>query len=324
MSNAKELITAYIEADVPVFVWGAPGIGKSDTVHQCAKDLGLPIMDVRALLLEAIDLRGLPYIKDNVAVWSIPDFLPRIERDGVKGILFLDELNAASQQVQAACYQLILNRKVGDYELPSGWRVVAAGNRETDNAVVSRMPTPLANRFAHVEMEVNASVWASWASTAGIDPRLIAYINFRPEALYVKPVKVVPMFPTPRSWARVSSFIDRPEAIRQALITGLVGSSAANEFIAFLGQLSSVITFDAVTQEPEKTPIPANPSNAYAVIRMLAKGLQNLEKANRGLPGNFVPTEAFYSATKAVNIYVARMPVEFQAMFNAEIMSASS
>ncbi len=150
----------------PVFVWGSPGVGKSDVVRQVAESKQVALQDVRALLLDPVDLRGLPFLSpDKQAKWATPDFLPR---EG-EGILFLDELNSATAMVQASCYQLVLDRKLGEYTLPDGWAIVAAGNRESDRGVTTRMPTPLRNRFTHLQFEVDMQEWCEWliAGTVG-------------------------------------------------------------------------------------------------------------------------------------------------------------
>ena len=151
----------------PVFIWGIPGIGKSAVIHQLAAELAIPLRDILALLLDPMDLRGLPFLRsDGRSKWAMPDFLPQ---DG-EGILFLDELNAAPAMVQASCYQLVLDRKLGEYTLPEGWAIVAAGNRDSDRAATTRMPTPLRNRFVHLEFEVDVQEWAEWAIGAEIRP----------------------------------------------------------------------------------------------------------------------------------------------------------
>ena len=140
----------------PVFIWGSPGTGKSAVLHQLVSELGIALRDIRALLLDPVDLRGLPFLgKDGRSQWATPDFLPQ---DG-EGILFLDELNAAPAMVQASCYQLVLDRKLGEYTLPEGWAIVAAGNRDSDRAATTRMPTPLRNRFVHLNFEVDVQEW---------------------------------------------------------------------------------------------------------------------------------------------------------------------
>src|SRR5271157_4947272 len=147
----------------PAFLWGAPGVGKSQVVAQVAATLGVRLIDIRAVLLDPVDLRGLPTVEHGKAAWATPAFLPE---DGA-GILFLDELNAAPPLVQAACYQLVLDRALGDYRLPDGWTVFAAGNREGDRAVTSRMSSALANRFIHLPFETDLDDWSRWAMGPG-------------------------------------------------------------------------------------------------------------------------------------------------------------
>ena len=176
ITNALHTLFA---AQQPVFIWGGPGIGKSAVVRQLARKLAIPLQDVRALLLDPVDLRGLPYLgADGRSKWATPDFLPK---DGC-GILFLDELNAAPAMVQASCYQLVLDRKLGEYTLPKDWAIVAAGNRDSDRAVTTRMPTPLRNRFVHLEFEVDLQEWSMWAIETGIRPEVIAFLRFRRHA----------------------------------------------------------------------------------------------------------------------------------------------
>ena len=144
------------------FIWGSPGVGKSSIIGQLARSLNLALRDIRALLLDPVDLRGLPYVADGRSKWATPEFLPQ---EGA-GILLLDELNSAPAMVQAAFYQLILDRRLGEYTLPDGWVIIAAGNRDGDRAHTTRMPTPLRNRFVHLEFEVDAQEWSEWAISA--------------------------------------------------------------------------------------------------------------------------------------------------------------
>ena len=154
----------YSNQNSPYLCGAPPGIGKSQVIAQAARDLGIDLIDVRAVLLDPVDLRGLPHIDENRrACWCPPDFLPR---EGC-GVMLLDELNAAPPLVQAACYQLVLDRCLGEYRLPEGWSMVAAGNRETDRAVTHRMPSALANRFAHLNFDVDAEEWIQWAQDNG-------------------------------------------------------------------------------------------------------------------------------------------------------------
>ena len=174
-SNLTSSISALVEQKVPTFLWGAPGIGKSSIVKQIAKEKNIGFIDLRLALMDPTDLKGIPfYEKDShTALWAPPAFLPR---EG-EGILFLDELNTAAPSVQASAYQLILDRRVGEYELPDGWAIVSAGNREGDRGVTYRMPAPLANRFVHFEMDVDVDDWRFWAYKIELDERIISYIT---------------------------------------------------------------------------------------------------------------------------------------------------
>lgn len=161
----------------PAFLWGPPGVGKS----QVAAALGIRLIDIRAILLDPVDLRGLPTVEQGRAAWAIPAFLPE---DGA-GIVFLDELNAAPPLVQAACYQLGLDRALDEYRLPDGWTVFAAGNREGDRAVTARMSSALANRFVHLVFETDLDDWSGWAMGPGdLRPEVVAFLRWRPELLH--------------------------------------------------------------------------------------------------------------------------------------------
>ena len=251
----------------PVFLWGGPGIGKSAIVHQLAKDLKLNLQDLRALLLDPVDLRGLPYLNDGRTMWATPDFLPK---DG-EGILFLDELNAAPPMVQASCYQLVLDRKLGDYTLPDGWKIVAAGNRESDRGVVTRMPTPLRNRFVHLNFEVDMQDWCEWAINAGVRPEVIAFLRFRPGVLSVFD-RDQNAFPSPRSWEFVSKILEANGEIslEYELIAGAIGEAAATEFTGFLKTFRELPNVDAILLNPLTEPVPSDPAAQYAVASALA------------------------------------------------------
>ena len=225
-----------IESQIPVFVWGSPGIGKSSIIKQIAIDKGLEFVDLRLSLLDPTDLKGIPFFdqENNEAVWASPNFLPKSPNS--KGILFLDEINTAPPSVQASAYQLVLDRKVGDYELPSGWSIVAAGNHESDRGVVYRMPPPLANRFVHLRMEVSFEDWKGWAYGMGIDSTIIAFLQYDSEKLFdFDPSKNQKSFPTPRSWEYVDKILSSgiEPILLMEIISGAVGSQSATAFMSF-------------------------------------------------------------------------------------------
>jgi hypothetical protein len=261
-------LRALVAAKQPVFIWGGPGIGKSAIVRHLAADSELPLQDVRALLLDPVDLRGLPFLgQDGRSKWATPEFLPQ----GGSGILFLDELNAAPAMVQAGCYQLVLDRKLGEYTLPEGWAIIAAGNRDSDRAVTTRMPTPLRNRFVHLEFEVDLQDWSEWAIEAGIRPEVIAFLRFRQELLSAFD-RDANAFPSPRSWEFVSRILDATpdQTVEHELFAGAVGSGAATEFSAFLKTFRELPNIDAILLNPLKEPVPENAAAQYAVASALA------------------------------------------------------
>ena len=200
--GAKKAIRKAIQKRRPVFLWGPPGIGKSDIVKQIGDEAGREVVDVRLALWEPTDIKGIPYYnaEQGKMVWAPPSELPT-EADST-AIIFLDELNSAPPAVQAAAYQLILNRRVGTYRLPDGVDVVAAGNREGDRGVTYRMPAPLANRFVHLEAKVDFDDWQEWAVNNNIHPEVVGYVGFAKQDLYdFDPKSSSKAFATPRSWA---------------------------------------------------------------------------------------------------------------------------
>jgi len=227
-------ITSLVEERVPTFLWGAPGIGKSSIVKQIADEKNVDFIDLRLALMDPTDLKGIPFYdkESHTALWAPPAFLPRAG----SGILFLDELNSAPPSVQASAYQLILDRKVGEYELPEGWAIVAAGNREGDRGVTYRMPSPLANRFVHLEMDVNVDDWRLWAYKKGLDERVISYISYRSEHLFTFDSKSdVKSFATPRSWEYVNKIVKSTisEELLLDTLSGAVGKDVAVSFLSF-------------------------------------------------------------------------------------------
>ena len=235
-TEIKESVDKLVESKIPVFIWGAPGIGKSSIVKQIASEQNLNFVDLRLSLLDPTDLKGIPFFdKENLqAVWAKPNFLPK-EKDS-KGILFLDEINTAPPSVQASAYQLVLDRKIGDYELPEGWSIVAAGNNESDRGVVYRMPPPLANRFVHLDMEVDVEDWKKWAYKSGIDSSIIGFLQYAPERIFIFDAsKNEKSFPTPRSWEYVDRVIKTSlsSKLLHTIISGAVGKESATAYLAF-------------------------------------------------------------------------------------------
>ena len=239
-NGAKNSIRHAILKKRPIFLWGPPGIGKSDIVAQITNSLpNSYLIDIRLSLWEPTDIKGIPYFDSNSGkmVWGAPSELPSEEfaaqYDNI--VLFLDEMNSAAPAVQAAAYQLILNRKVGTYKLPDNVYIVAAGNREADKGVTYRMPAPLANRFVHLEMKVDFDDWFSWAVENKIHKDVVGFLQFSKKDLYdFDPKSPSRSFATPRSWSFVSELLDDDidKEVLTDLVAGAVGEGLAVKFMA--------------------------------------------------------------------------------------------
>ena len=238
-NKAKNSILRAFKKKRPLFLWGPPGIGKSDIIHQIGVQLDALVIDIRLSLWEPTDIKGIPYYaaNDNKMMWAAPAELPTVEmaKKHKNIILFLGEMNSAAPAVQAAAYQLILNRKVGQYELPDNVLIVAAGNRESDKGVTYRMPAPLANRFVHLELAVDFDDWFEWAVNNEIHTDVVGYLTFAKKDLYdFDPKSPSRSFATPRSWSFVSELLedDDDENTTTDLVSGAVGEGLAVKFMA--------------------------------------------------------------------------------------------
>jgi len=239
-NSAKSAIKHALVKRRPIFLWGPPGIGKSDIVAQITDSLpNSHLIDIRLSLWEPTDIKGIPYYSanDNAMVWGAPSELPTEEfaaqYDNI--VIFFDEMNSAAPAVQAAAYQLILNRRVGQYKLPDNVLIVAAGNREADKGVTYRMPAPLANRFVHLELAVSFDDWFGWAVENKIHKDVVGFLNFSKKDLYdFDPKSPSRSFATPRSWSFVSELLEDEldENTTTDLVSGSVGEGLAVKFMA--------------------------------------------------------------------------------------------
>ena len=256
----------------PVMLWGPPGVGKSMMVQQVGQRHGAPVIDIRLSQMEPSDLRGIPFRSGERVEWAVPAMLPDAERHGPEGILFLDEVTSAPPSVSAAAYQLILDRRLGEYRVPDGWAIFAAGNRQGDRGVTYTMPAPLANRFAHFEVETHLDDWVTWAYANGIDERVIAFLRFRPELLFeFDPAHNPVAFPSPRSWEFAHRALQKFANSGSLLVNTLqacVGPAAGIELGAFVDNLDNLPDLDAIIRR-EQVPLPKEIDLQYAVASAL-------------------------------------------------------
>jgi len=271
-NRAKVAIQHAINRKRPLFLWGPPGIGKSDVVAQIAKAQNRPLIDIRLPLLEPTDLRGIPYLADikitgsdgkvlldeqGVEVhgkefrWSPPSDLPTDAMS--RALVFFDEMSAAPPSVQAATYQIILNRRIGTYQLPKEVAIVAAGNRAKDKGVAYNMPTPLANRFTHLTLACDVEDWKEWAVTNRIHKDVVGFISFQPNDLNTfGSGNDGNAFATPRTWSFVSDLLQEqdedgtlhdahiPNDVMTDMICGTVGEGPALKFMTYRAQAANL------------------------------------------------------------------------------------
>jgi hypothetical protein len=239
----------------PVFIWGAPGIGKSSIVEQFAASLGLECVSLLGSQLAPEDIIGVPQIADGKSVFCPPRSIAR----ETPYCLFLDELNACSHEVQKAFYSLIHDRRIGEYRLPEGSIIIGAGNRAQDNAIVKPMSSALINRMFHVEMKASHRDWLEWAGMHNIHPHILEYIGLRPDHLWHQPPKTEEPFSTPRSWHILSDAMhsygeSMTDAQLEVLASGCLTPQHAVQFRAFIKQIHNRYALAKIIEGEQKWP----------------------------------------------------------------------
>jgi len=303
ISQAINIITKFIQAKLVPMVVGSPGTGKSQIIHQIAKNYNLQVIDLRLSQCDPTDLLGFPQIIGNKAGYVPMNTFPIVGDplpDGYSGwVLFLDEFNSASPAVQAAAYKLVLDRMVGIHHLHKNVAIVCAGNLETDNAIVQSMSTALQSRLVHLELVVDAKEWVDWAADTGIDHRITSYINFKPGNLYTfKPDHTDNTYGSPRTWEfanRVLSVVDEGEPEFLTMLAGTISEGLAREFVGFCKIYNDLPKLVNIIANPKGIKVPVEPSILFALTGSIS---HNATKDN----------------FSALMEFVIRLPIEFQVV----------
>ncbi|MDY4840554.1 AAA family ATPase [Roseburia sp. 831b] len=303
----------------PVFIWGAPGIGKSALVEQFASEMGLPCVSLLGSQLAPEDIIGIPQIKGETSEFLPPKMIARKE----PYVLFLDELNACSQEVQKAFYSLIHERRIGEYHLPEGSIVVGAGNRAQDSAIVKTMSSALINRMFHVQLKADAKQWIKWAQSAGLHPWVIDYIIQRPDHLFSEPPKTEEPFSTPRSWHMLSDALTEygaekreiPANTLKMLAYGCLSPSHAGMFFAYTKSLKNSHLLDEIIAQNAKWPAkPEDRDVLYFLAQSFrAKLLTELPQNKKDISGNMLSfvyrAKGMIKELSLINFEIAQMTV---------------
>lgn len=270
----------YRKKNIPVYLSGPPGVGKSDMIRQVCDEEVIGFRDVRLANKLPEDIGGIPVpdLERRIAIWLRAEFWPDVKRHGEKGVLFFDEMTDANKALQSCAYQIVLDRKINDYWLPPGWYPCAAGNRREDRASAQSLSTALANRFAHIDIRADVDCWYEWCMKTEYMGTLVpAFIKYRSNLLHSMEGANLMAFPTPRSWAQVAKLYPTdgehpPLEYRHHLVAGLVGEGAAGEFEAFMKAIN-LPDLEEILANPLKCRIPKEPANKYALSCMLARAL---------------------------------------------------
>ena len=310
IDQMMEIAKACFAEKEPFAVWSSPGIGKSMGLCQVATEVFNPtgdrpvedyFIDVRASLLDPVDLRGIPKVIDGITHWCPPVFLPLEgqERFDRGCVLFLDELTQAPKSVQSALLQLINDGQIGEAKLHPAVVIVAAGNRVTDGTFSEKLSKAVGTRFAtHLELVPDLDKWCKWAIRNNVAPEVIAFNRLRPELHNAfDPKALGNSFPCPRIWAKVSKFVNKlAKDTALPFFSGALGDGPAAEFMSFLRLYGTMPNLDEVLLHPATADVPTDPSVLYAVAGAMARKVTK-DNARRAFT------------------YMKRLSVEFQTVW---------
>ena len=302
----------------PVFIWGPPGIGKSALVEKFAGDVGLDCISLLGSQLAPEDLIGVPQIVDGRSVFCPPRMIARDD----PYLLFVDELNACSFEVQKAFYSLINDRRLGEYRLPEGSVVVGAGNRAQDQAIVKPMSSALMNRMLHVELKPTARDWLDWAYAEGVHEWVIGYVETRPDHLSVSPPKTEETFSTPRAWHILSDALraygdDLLTDEVEMLAAGVLSAGHARSFAAFVKQKNGSLRVELILAGEQ--PLPRAPEDRdvlYFITQSIRAQLAKTLPAER--ESIKPPHRHLVSQAKRVLVDLCDISVEMATVMVAE------
>lgn len=278
-----------------VALFGAPGVGKTSIVGEAAEDAGKPVKTFALPTCEAVDLRGLPHIKDGRTEWASP-----MPREG-EGVVLLDELSSAPPDVQVAAHHLVWAEAGSDMSLPPGWHIVLTGNRAQDKTLHRATSGPLRNRMTLLDIEVDPAQWTNWAMSNALAPEVISFIRWRPELLTCKEVPASGAFTSPRSWHRASDILSLnvSASVEREMLEGTVGAGAVTEFTAHLRTCRELPSIQAILEKQDEAEVPKSPSLLYALTTCLAQHTR--------------------SSQESASEYVSRMPAEFGMLYIRDI-----
>ena len=275
---------------IPIMLWGSPGIGKTKGLHCTFEPMGYRLIPVLAGCSEPTDLSGIPFnYKDLYAKYLVPGWAflcsdhPEVPKD-YRGptILFLDDIVTAPEQTQAAFFKLVHERRLGELNLRSNVRIIAAGNRVEDKSAASRMPLALANRFFHIHVKHDFRVWLEWARTNNIHPNIMAFIRTQPNFLSTFDDAIKKghyAFATPRSWEMLSDSLHALDAAQMRrwkgkadasndqksaenytfrVASGIIGQGLAAVFNTFIRNTMALIAPEEIVKDPRTARIPKN------------------------------------------------------------------
>ena len=299
-SAIKKAIERCFASGLVPFIKGSPGIGKSAIIRQIAKEAKLLVIDLRLGQCDPTDLLGFPNIEGGRSVYHPPKDIPIVGDkipEGYNGwLLFLDEMNTAPKAVQAAAYKL-LDGMVGQTKLHPQVYIAAAGNLDTDGAITTTMSSATMSRIVHMVLEPHFPEWEEWAIASGIDYRVLGYLNFKKEMFHkFNPQNLRETFPCPRTWDFSSKYIKglpTDSGKDQPVLAGIIGSGAAQEFLAFCDVFGEVHSLEEIIANPENITVPTRADIRFAYAGLIASSI-NVDNADQLMK------------------FVNRLPSEFQ------------